>query len=111
MLFLALSLHPADDVYRKAENELQFIEDGIHEVSDQVDEGYRAIENESELNASVLAWLHRRNSSQEKIYIQHVIPSSIGVPDSNVDPLVTVGAQVRWADQAYRYGTDSLFFL
>jgi predicted XRE-type DNA-binding protein len=110
LFIVGLSLHPADDVYTRALIELQPLEDGIHRISDEVDQSYSDVEDKSELKSSILAWLKQRNLAQNNIYIDHVIPDNLTVPDSTVNPLVTVDAQVRFADRAYRRGSDNLVY-
>ena len=110
-LFIAgVSVHRPDRTYDYAEGELLSLEDAIQAASEQVNTAYKAIYDKSELKASALAWLRLRNSAQQKIDIQVPSAGDFAIPDPARNPLVTLEAQVKWADRAYLH-LDSPFLL
>lgn len=110
LFLVGVSVHRPNRVYDEAERELQSLEDGIEAVSEQVNTAYDAIYQKSELKASTLAWLRQRNAAQQEIAIQVVSADDFTIPDSTRNPLLTLEAQVKWADRAYR-DLGSQFFL
>jgi hypothetical protein len=110
LFIVGVSIHRPNDVYDAAESELQSLQDGIEAVSEQVNGAYKAIYDKSELKASTVAWLRRRNAAQRNLDIQAVSSADFRIPDSTQDPLVTLDAQVKWADRVYRE-LDNPFFL
>lgn len=110
LFVVGISVHRPSLIYGSAQAELQSLEEGIQGVSGQVNKAYEAIYEKSELKASTIAWLKRRNVTQQKFDIQIINPSDIAVPDPARNPLVTLEAQVKWADRTYR-DLSSQFFL
>jgi hypothetical protein len=110
LLTVGLSVHGPNPAYDEAKGEVERLQDGIRTVSDQVEKAYGAIYNKSELKASTLAWLKQHNSAQPDIKIKIVTPGDFAIPNSTENSLVTLEAQVRWANRVYR-DLDSPFFL
>jgi hypothetical protein len=107
---VGLSVHRPNSAYDEAERDIQSLQKGIAAVSSQVEEVYKAIYDKSEFKASVLTWLKKHDSAQQDIQIQVNSPGDFAIPDSRQDSLVTLEAQVKWADRIYR-DLPSPFFL
>jgi len=110
-VFIAgLSIREPESPYEEARAEIQSLEDGIKEASEQVEQGYSAIDDASGIKAAAVNWLRMRAGISEPPAIRHVDPDDMMVPDESENPSVTLSSQVRWADRIYRE-PDYHFFL
>jgi hypothetical protein len=110
LFLVGISIGHPDAAYDEATGEIESLQEGIGAASEQVDNAYKAIYDKSELKFTTLSWLRRHNSEEQDIDIQVVTPEDVAVPDSEQDPLVTLNAQIKWADWIYR-DLDYPFFL
>ena len=110
LFLVGISTDHPNRIYDDATHEIDSLEEGVEAVSEQVDHAYKAIYDKSELKSAALAWLKRHHAQEQDIYIEVVSPEEFLVPDSRRDPLVTLDAQVKWADRVYRE-LDYPFFL
>jgi hypothetical protein len=102
LFLVGVSIQPTNGVYDDAEDEIQTLTNGITAISDQVDAAYKVIYDKSELKSATRAWLQRHYGTEQNFDIKVVSPADFAVPDSSRDPLVTLDAQVKWADRIYR---------
>lgn len=102
LFLVGVSTQRPNSVYDQAKLEIETLTNGIEAVSNQVDDAYKAIYDKSELKSATLAWLRQHNEAQQNVYIEVVSPADLAVPDSTRDPLLTLDAQVKWADRIYR---------
>ena len=102
LFLVGVTIQPANSVYDDAEDEIQTLTNGITAISDQVDQAYKIIYDKSELKSATHAWLQTHNGREQNFDIEVVSPADFAVPDSSRDPLVTLDAQVKWADRIYR---------
>jgi len=102
LFLVGVSNQRPNSVYEHAELEIQTLTNGIEAASEQVDTAYKAIYDKSELKVTTQAWLWQHNGKQQNVYIKVISPVDLAVPDSTQDPLLTLDAQVQWANRIYR---------
>ena len=110
LFVVGISAHRENSLYDDAMIELDGIENGIRAASGQMNDDYKVIYDKSELKTSILAWLRKRNTEQQTIGVEVINPNDYTIPDPDRNRLVTLEAQVKWADRVYR-SLDSPFFL
>jgi hypothetical protein len=102
LFLVGVSTEHPNRVYDEAKSEIQTLTKGMTGVSELVDKAYKAIYDQSELKSGTLAWLRQHQGKQQDVYVDVIQPADLVVPDSERDPLVTLEAQVKWADRIYR---------
>jgi hypothetical protein len=98
LFLVGVSIQSPNSVNDDAEDEIQTLTNGITAISDQVDEAYKVIYDKSELKSATRAWLQRHNGTEQNFDIEVVSPADFTVPDSSRDPVVTLDAQLKWAE-------------
>ncbi len=107
---VGLSIHRPTSTYDDAENEINSLQDAIGAVTDQVNDIFQRIYGKSELKSATVAWLNMRGVPQKDLRIVVVPSGNLQIPDAEVDPLVTLDSQVKWANRVFRDG-NSPFYL
>jgi hypothetical protein len=106
---VGLSIHRPTSTYDDAEKEIDSLQGGIEAVTDQVNDIFQRIYDKSELKSATLAWLHRRGASQKDLRIVVVPSGDLQIPDADVDSLVTLDSQVKWANRVFRDGNNPFY--
>jgi hypothetical protein len=106
---VGLSIHRPTSTYDDAEEEINSLQKGIAAVTGQVNDIFQRIYGKSELKSAVLAWMNRRGVSQKDLRIVVVPSGDLQIPDANVNSLVTLDSQVKWANRVFRDGNNPFY--
>ncbi len=106
---VGLSIHRPSGIYAAAEDEISTLQTGISAVSEQVDDVFKRIYAHSELEQSTTDWLALHGAAQKSVPIEVDLTGDLSIPDAEVDPLVTLDSQVKWADRIYLKDDDPFY--
>jgi hypothetical protein len=107
---VGLSAEKPTNLYQSAQKELSTLQDAIRSADDSRDQTKSAIFEHSSLKELLSAWIQSRRLTTKDFTFNIIEPDDLLVPDYDLNPNVTVGEQVRWADRIYN-GLDSPFYM
>jgi hypothetical protein len=110
LALLALSAEPPSNDYKDIQAELRNLQEAMSEASEFREKRNKEIFDKSPLKGAIIEWLKSKHRPEGRLEYTIIEPDSVRVPDSEINPLVTVSDQVLWADKLFD-GSETPFYL
>jgi hypothetical protein len=110
LVLLSLSAQRPSGDYDDMQDELSALQDAISEAREFREARNKEIFDASSLKSAISEWIKSKHLSDKGFGYEIIEPDHVRVPDSEVNPLVTVADQVLWADKLFDL-TETTFYM